>query len=206
MHHCIWLWQLCLVHARTCNTCGAMRKACTKRQRLPSYLIENNMLWKALQACTQECIRDIFGKASGTGWENQKTYRKDWETGTFIVAHVHSPLFVSAVVVNGCDDTLGVSFCGVLLNSFQHALQSFRRTILRRQDKNTTNKIPLIIYSGFQKFTVINSSLQNMAVVIKCDVPTDKTGTLIYLGTCYYFTVLMFHKTIICCHGRCKIW
>lgn len=50
---------------------------------------------------------------------------------TFIIAHVHSPLFVSAEVVNGCDDTLGVSFCGVLLNGFQHALPLLKKTILR---------------------------------------------------------------------------
>lgn len=42
---------------------------------------------------------------------------------TFLIAHVHGPFRALAEVVDGGDDTFGISFCGVLLHCLQQALE-----------------------------------------------------------------------------------
>lgn len=92
-------------------------------------------------------LKAIYSRAEGRERDNTrgkkiqtigKKFRKGAEkkagngkhVATFIIAHVHGPFFVPAVVVDGWDYALRVAFCGVLLNSFQNALCSYKSEII----------------------------------------------------------------------------
>ena len=62
----------------------------------------------------------------GEGGEQKKKKKRGridkTEAETFLIAHVHGPFGMLAEVVNGRDDTVRISFGGILLDCLQHSL------------------------------------------------------------------------------------